>query len=420
MEWTPQQLEFRNRIRAFLERELAPLAPKIDREGYYPMDVVKKMAPLGLLGMAVPVEYGGAQLDTATYALALEELARVCGSTCLSISAHTSLCCAPIRMFGTEAQKRRYLPVLAAGEMLGGFGVTEPGSGSDVRSMSTTATRKGGRYILNGAKRFITNGGIAGVYVVGAHTVVDGADTGISAFLVEPDWKGFSVGRPEAKLGLHGSRTTELFFDGVEVPAENLLGEESRGFEQLMATIEAGRIGIAAMGVGLSQAALEASLREVRRDEALGRQQAIQWRLADMATRIEAARMLIRKAAWLKDQGRRFRKEASMAKLFASEASNRVTAAALEICGAAGTRDTAPVERYLRDARLTEIGEGTSEIQRIIIAKELMKEAEAQTAFPGPGLTPAGRLSPGRATRDGLRPDMAGPVGEGGQTSYRD
>lgn len=390
MEWTPAQQEFRDRIRDFLERELAPLTTRIDREGYYPLNVVKKMAPLGLLGMAIPKDYGGSELDATTVALALEELARVCGSTCLSISAHTALCCAPIQAFGTEAQKQRYFPALACGEMLGGFGVTEPGSGSDVRSMTTTATRQGDRYVLTGVKRFITNGGLAGVYVVGAHTFTNGQDRGISTFLVEPCWNGFSVGKAEDKLGLRGSHTTELFFDHVEVPTNNLLGEEGRGFEQLMQTIEAGRIGIGAMAVGLAQAALEISMIYARRDETFGRSQAIQWRLADMATDVEAARLMVQKAAWLRDRDRGFRKEASMAKLFASEMSNRVTAAALEICGMEPT----PVERYIRDARLTEIGEGTSEIQRIIIARELMKEADEMEGLPGERLLPSTKRDP--------------------------
>jgi butyryl-CoA dehydrogenase len=393
MDLTSAQQRLRDEIRRFLERELAPLTSRIDREGFYPMDVVRRMAPLGLLGMAVPRRYGGGGFDAATYALAIEELARICGSTCLSISAHTSLCCAPIRMFGTPAQKKRYLPLLAQGTMLGGFGVTEPGSGSDVRSMTTTAERRGSRYILNGAKRFTTNGGLAGVYVVGAHTVADGEDRGISTFLVEADQKGFSAARAEDKLGVRGSHTTGLFFDGVDVPATRLLGKEGNGFEQLMMTIEAGRIGIGAMAVGIAQAALEVSVAYARRHTVSGQpltyQQAIQWRLADMATEIEAARLLIRNAARLKDAGRPFRRAASMAKLFASEMSNRATASAVQILGSYGGLAAHPVERYVRDARLTEIGEGTSEIQRIIIAKELFKEADAQTETPGERLMKA-------------------------------
>ena len=383
MEWTAEQEVFRDQIRTFLEHELAPLTPEIDQEGRFPLAVVKKMAPLRLLGMRIPAAYGGSNLDLGTYALALEEMARVCGSTCLSISAHTSLCCAPIVMFGTEALKQMYLPMLASGEILGGFGVTEPGSGSDVRSMSTTAQRNADRYILNGAKRFITNGGIAGVYMIGAKTIDDDPARGISTFLVEPGWKGFSVGKAEDKLGLRGSHTTELFFDDVAIPAGNLLGEEGRGFEQIMLAIESGRIGIGAMAVGLAQAALEISMAYAYRDRAFANRQATQWRLADMATEIEAARLLIQKAAWQKDQGRPFRKAASMGKLFASEMSNRVTASALDIFSAEGGMEPVPVGRYIRDARLTEIGEGTSEVQRIIIAKELMKEADKMAELPG-------------------------------------
>ena len=387
LELTIKQQAFQRKLRRFLEREIVPLAPRIDRESYYPLDVVKRMAGLGVLGMVIPSQYGGSEFSTQDYCLAIEEICRACGSVGLSISAHSSLCCAPIVTFGNQWQRDKYLPRLARGEILGAFAVTEPGSGSDVQSMETKAVRQDDHYILTGAKRFTTNGGLAGVYVVGAHTVVDGQHRGISTFLVEGDQPGFEVSKLEDKLGVRGSHTAGIFLDGLAVPAENLLGEEGRGFEQLMQIIEAGRIGIAAMALGLAQAILDLSLVHVR--DGLGegrlrdRYQSIQWKLADMATEVEAARLLIRKATWLKDKKRSYRKEASMAKLFASEVSNRVGEGAMQIFGGLGVLSEYPLERYVRDAKLTEIGEGTSEIQRIIIAKELLMEASQQDSLPG-------------------------------------
>ena len=387
VELTIKQQALQRKLRRFLEREIVPLAPRIDQEAYYPLDLVKQMAELGVLGMVIPKQHGGSEFNTRSYCLAIEEISRACGSVGLSISAHSSLCSAPIVRFGNARQKGKYLPRLARGEILGGFAVTEPGSGSDVQSMDTRAARRDDHYVLTGAKRFTTNGGLAGVYVVGAHTIINGRNSGISTFLVEADQPGFEVTKLEDKLGVRGSHTADIFMDEMVVPAENLLGEEGQGFRQLMQTIESGRIGIASMAVGVAQAALDVSLVYVRNSFAEGRlrdrHQSIQWKLADMATEVEAARMLIRKAAWLKDKQRGYRKEASMAKLFASEVSNRVAEAAMQIFGGLGVLSDYRVERYLRDAKLTEIGEGTSEIQRIIIAKELLKESDQQDRLPG-------------------------------------
>jgi len=373
-ELNDEQQMIRKMVREFAEKELAPHAAEVDAKGQFPWEAVHKMGELGLLGLNVPEAYGGVGADMVSYALAIEEIARACGSTALTVAAH-ALCTTPLALFGSEEQKRKYLVPLAQGK-LGAFGLTEPGAGSDAASLKTTATRDGDSWVLNGSKIFITNGGLADVLIIVAVTDKSKGTRGISAFIVEKGTPGFTPGREEEKMGLRGSLTSQLFFENCRVPAVNLLGSEGDGFKYALATLDCGRIGIGAMSVGLAQAALEASLRYAKERVQFGQPianfQAIQWMLADMGTQIEAARLLVHRAATLKDKGRRFTKEAAMAKLFASEMAERACHKAIQIHGGYGYVREYAVERFYRDVRLCEIGEGTSEVQRLVIARQLL------------------------------------------------
>ncbi len=378
MDFTEEQLMLRDTVREFAENEIAPRASEWEEKGEFPLDIMKKMGELGMLGIPFPEEYGGAGMDTLSFALALEEIARVCGSTCLNVAAHTSLCAMPIYLFGTEEQKKKYLPPLATGEALGSFCLTEPASGSDAGAAKTTAIDKGDHFILNGSKSFVTNGGVASTYVVFAKTDPEKGKYGLSAFIVERNFEGFIIGKKEQKLGLNASDTRTISIENCRVPKENLLGEINQGFKVALITIDGGRIGIGAMAVGIAQGAMEKAAAYAKERVAFGKPiaefQAIRWMLADMATEIHAARLMVHHAARLRDAGKPYTKEASMAKLFASEMAMRATKNAIQIFGGYGFCKDYPVERYWRDAKLTTIGEGTSEIQRMVISREILKE----------------------------------------------
>jgi alkylation response protein AidB-like acyl-CoA dehydrogenase len=384
LDLSPDHVLLRDTIREFMTDEVAPLVDQHERERRFPAEVVRRIADLGWLGINVPERWGGAGMDTLAYAIAIEEIGRVWGSLGLIVAAHTSLGCGPLLIAGSDEQRDRYLPPLASGQMLGAFGLTEPSAGSDAGGTRTTARREpgdadrdGDSWVIDGRKRFITNAGQAGLYVVTARTGTrpDGAAQ-ISAFIVPADTPGFSVGRLEEKLGLHASATGELILDGVRVPAANLLGEEGTGFRAFLRVLDGGRISIAALALGIAQAALDASVPYAKEREQFGRPigsfQGVAFMIADMATEIEAARALVYRAAWLKDQDRDYALAAAQAKLFASEVSSRVTNAAIQVHGGYGYVDDYPVERYLRDAKLTEIGEGTSQIQRLVIARRIL------------------------------------------------
>lgn len=371
------QTMIRDTARDFAEKELGPIAAEIDLECRFPEEVVSQMGELGLLGIYIPEEYGGAGADMLSYVLAVEEVSRVCGSTGVTLSAHTSLACDPINSFGTEEQKKKYLTPLASGKHLGCLALTEPGAGSDAGSGLATAEKKGDKYILNGTKNFITNGGTADIAIVFAKTDKSAGTRGMSAFIVERAYDGYSIGKHEKKLGINASTTVELAFEDCRVPAENLLSEEGQGFKIAMNTLNGGRIGIAAQALGIAQAALDESIKfskeRVQFGKPIAAKQAIQWMLADMKTRLEAARLLTYRAAALKDAGENYIMESAIAKLYASEASTWITHKAIQIHGGYGYTKDYPVERYYRDARITEIYEGTSEIQRLVISGMLLK-----------------------------------------------
>ncbi len=369
--------DFRNKIREFAEKVIEPEAQKIDEKAEFPYENIKKVANLGLLGMVVPPEYGGTGIDTLRYAIAVEELSRVCGSTGITVAAHNSLAICPLYLFGSEEQKKRYIPPLAKGEKLGAFGLTEPDAGSDAGGTKTTAVLDGDSYIINGSKCFITNASVAETFIITAVTDKTKGTRGISSFILEKGMKGFSVGKKETKMGIRGSDTATLHFEDLKVPRENLLGKEGEGFKQFLITLDGGRISIGAMALGIAQGAFDKALRYARErvqfEKPLIEFQAIQFKLADMATQIEAARHLIYHSAFLEDRGEKYVKESAMAKLFASEVGRFVTYQAIQIFGGYGYSRDYPVERYLRDIKLCEIGEGTSEIQRLVIFRELMK-----------------------------------------------
>jgi len=378
LNFSDEQIMLRDTVREFVKNEIEPRAAEIDRTMDFPADNLRKMGELGFLGLPFPTEYGGGGLDTLSFALMMEELARVCGSTTLSVAAHCSLCCAPINMFGSEVQKKRYLPDLLSGKKIGSFCLSEPGSGSDAGGMTTIAKRNGDFYVLHGAKMWVTNGGYAGTYVVFAKTNHDAGTRGISAFIVEREFPGIIIGKKENKLGLRASDTRQISFDNCRVPAANLLGKENEGFKYAMQILDGGRIGIGAMALGLGQAAFEKAAAYSKERKAFGQQiaefQVIRWYLADMATEIHAARLMVHHAAQLKDEGKPFVKEAAMAKLFASEMAMRACNKAIQVFGGYGYLMDYPVERYWRDCKLTEIGEGTSEVQRLVISREVLKE----------------------------------------------
>jgi alkylation response protein AidB-like acyl-CoA dehydrogenase len=370
----------RRTVRDVMEGEVAPVVDEHERERRFPVEVVRRLGEMGWLGIPVPEAWGGAGMDALAYAIAIEEIGRVWGSLGLIVAAHTSLGCGPILLAGTDDQKREFLVPMASGAVLGAYGLTEPGSGSDAGGLRTTARRTdddSGDWILDGSKRFITNAGQAGTYVVAARTgSADDGTARISALIVPAASPGFSVGRLEEKLGLHASATGELRFDAVRVPAGNLLGEEGEGFKTFLRILDGGRISIGALALGLAQAALDAAVPYVRERHQFGKPigtfQAVAFRIADMATEIEAARALVYRAAWLRDQGRDFGLAAAQAKLFASEVAARATDAALLAHGGYGYVDDYPVGRFMRDAKLTEIGEGTSDIQRLVIARRIL------------------------------------------------
>ena len=371
----------RDTVRDFMETEAAPLIEAHERERRFPLDLVMQMGQLGWLGIPIPEDEGGAGMDTLAYAIAVEEIGRVWGSLGLIVAAHTSLGCGPLHLAGTPEQKARFLVPMASGRVIGGYGLTEPSAGSDSGGTRTTAAHEGGPdggwWVLDGGKRFITNAGVAGTYIVTARTGArDDGQAEISAFVVPADTPGFSVGRLEEKLGLHASATGELLFDAARVPASNMLGERGSGFRMFLTVLDGGRISIGALALGIAQAALDAAVPYATTREQFGRPigtfQGVAFKIADMATEIEAARALVYRAAWLKDQGRDYGLAAAQAKLFASEVSSRATNAAIQVHGGYGYTADYPVERYLRDAKLTEIGEGTSEIQRLVIARRIL------------------------------------------------
>ena len=371
-----QHAEIRRSVRDFAEREISPVADEMERRAEFPAEIIRKAASLGFLGVPYPEEVGGTGLDSLAYAITVEELSRVSGSVGIIVSAHTSLGCAPIFSAGTPEQKERYLRPLASGAKLGAYGLTEAGAGSDSRGTRTRAHRDGDEWVLSGSKRFITNAGVADTYIVTAVTDRN-ADSGkISAFIVEAGTPGFSIGRMEEKMGLHASNTGELLFDDCRIPAENLLGEEGDGDRLFLKTLDGGRIGIGAMALGIAQAAYEAAAAYAKERQQFGRPiasfQGIAFKIADMAVQIDAARLMVYRAAWLKDAGQPYSTEAAMAKLFASEVARQVTNDAVQVHGGYGYVTEYKVERYLRDAKLTEIGEGTSEIQRMVIARNLL------------------------------------------------
>ena len=376
-ELLPEHRLLREAIRDFLPREVEPVVAAHERERRFPDEIVRRIGELGWLGIPYPEDEGGAGMDTLAYAVAIEEIARTWGSLALIVAAHTSLGCGPLHIAGTPEQKARFLVPMASGRMLGAYGLTEPGAGSDAGATRTTARLEDGAWVIDGGKRFITNAGRAGTYVVAARTGSrpDGSAE-VSAFIVPADAPGFTVGRLEDKMGLHASATGELQFDGCRIPAGNLLGEQGGGFPLFLQVLDGGRISIAALALGLAQAALEASTTYARERRQFGRPigsfQGVAFMVADMATELAAARMLVHRAAWLKDQGRPYRLEAAQAKLFASEVASRATNAAVQIHGGYGYVEEYRVERYLRDAKLTEIGEGTSQIQRLVIAREIL------------------------------------------------
>ncbi len=366
----------RDMVRDLARNEIAPRTAQVDKTEEFPSDNIQKMAELGLLGLPYPEEYGGGGGDYLGYAIAVEEIARACGSTALIYVAHVSLGCGPIYDFGSEEQKRKWLPRLCSGQGLAAFGLTEPEAGSDAGATRTTAVRDGGSWVLNGSKMWITSGAIADVVTCTAKTDPQAGTRGISSFLVEKGTPGFIPGKNEPKMGLKGSVTSALSFENCRVPAENLLGTEGEGFKQALITLDAGRISIGAMALGLAQAAFDEAARyskeRVQFEQPIAKFQAIQWMIADMATEIDAARLMVYRSAAMKDAGLRFTKEAAMAKLYASEVAERAAFKALQIHGGYGYSREYPVERIYRDQRLCAIGEGTSEIQRLVIARQVL------------------------------------------------
>ena len=374
---TKEQQMVRNVMKEFTENEVKPLAAEIDETERFPTETVEKMAKYNILGIPFPQEYGGAGADELSYAIAVEELSKACATTGVIVSAHTSLGSWPIYKFGTEEQKQKYLVPLAKGEKLGAFGLTEPNAGTDASGQQTTAVLSGDNYILNGTKIFITNGGQSHIYIVFAMTDKSKGTRGISAFIVEHDREGFSIGKKESKMGIRASATTELIFQNCIIPKENLLGKEGDGFKIAMATLDGGRIGIAAQALGIAQGALDETVKYLKERKQFGKSlskfQGLQWMVADLATEIEAARMLVYRAAYNKANNLPYSKEAAMAKLFAAECAMNVTTKCVQLYGGYGYTKDYPVERMMRDAKITEIYEGTSQVQRMVIAASVLK-----------------------------------------------
>ncbi|MCF6465271.1 acyl-CoA dehydrogenase [Clostridium sp. Cult2] len=372
-----EQEMIRNTMKEFAECEVKPIAAEIDESSRFPRETVDKMAKYHILGIPFPVEYGGAGGDEIAYAIAVEELSKVCGTTGVILSAHTSLGCWPIFKYGTEEQKKKYLVSLAKGEKLGAFGLTEPNAGTDASGQQTIAVLDGDNYILNGTKLFITNGGEADVYIIFAMTDKSKGTRGISAFIVDKDAPGFSIGKIEDKMGIRGSSTAELIFRDCIIPKENLLGQEGKGFKIAMSTLDGGRIGIAAQALGIAEGALEETIKYIKERQQFGRPlakfQGLQWMIADMATEIEGAKLLVYKAAYNKAKGLPYNKEAAMAKLFAANTAMNVTTKCVQLHGGYGYTRDYPVERMMRDAKITEIYEGTSQVQQMVIAANLLR-----------------------------------------------
>ena len=372
-----EQEMLRKLFRDFAENEVKPLAATVDEEEMFPEETVKKMAKLGMMGIYFPKEYGGSGADVLTYVMAVEELSKVCGTTGVILSAHTSLCCAPIYENGTAAQKEKYLPKLCSGEWLGAFGLTEPGAGTDAGGVKTMAVldEKGENYILNGSKIFITNAGYADVFIIIAMTDKSRGQRGLTAFIVERTFPGFSVGKHEKKMGIRGSSTCELIFENCVIPGDRLLGKQGNGFKIAMKTLDGGRIGVAAQALGIGEGAVEEAIaytkERVQFGKRISQQQNTQFQLADMHTRMEAAKYLVYSAACKKQNGEPYSADAAMAKLFAAEAASDVTRRAVQLFGGYGYTRDYPVERMMRDAKITEIYEGTSEVQRMVISGAL-------------------------------------------------
>jgi butyryl-CoA dehydrogenase len=372
-----QQQMIQKMAREFAEKEIKPVASTFDEEAIFPAELVKQLGDLGFMGMMVPEEYGGAGLDCVSYTIAVEEISRGDASIGVTMSVNNSLACDPILDYGTEEQKQKYLPDLASGKMLGAYSITEPEAGSDAGNVQTTAVLDGDHYIVNGTKVFVTNGGKADIIILFASTNKEAKSKGISGFIIEKGMPGFSAGKKENKMGMRGSNTSELIFEDCKVPKENLLGKEGQGFRIALATLDGGRIGIAAQAVGIGQACLEAAVQYSKERKQFGRRicefQAIQWILANMATELDAARYLTYRAAFVKGKGKRFSKEAAQAKLFASEMAVKAAIDAVQVHGGYGYIKEYDVERYFRDSKLTEIYEGTSEVQRLVIAASLLR-----------------------------------------------
>lgn len=375
---TDEQQMMRDMVKKLAQNEIAPRAAEIDRTRRFPRENIEKMAELGLMGVPIPEEYGGAGCDFLSYIITIEEISRACASTGVILAVHTSVGTFPILYFGTEEQKQKYIPKLASGQYIGAFALTEPNAGSDPANLSTTARLEGDHYIVNGGKVFISNGGEASVYVTFVTTDKSKGHKGITCLLVDKDTPGFSIGKTEEKMGLHGDITTELIFDNARVPKENLLGKEGEGFKVAMALLDGGRIGIGAQGLGIAQAAFDVAKDYAKQRVQFGKPiaefQAIQFMLADMATRIDCARLLVYRAARMRDMGLPYSKEASMAKMYATDTAMEVTTNAVQILGGYGYCKEYPVERYMRDAKITQIYEGTNQIQRLVIAKRLLNE----------------------------------------------
>lgn len=374
---TREQELFQQMIKDFAEREVKPLAAEVDDLERFPVETVEKMAKIGIMGIPIPKQYGGAGGDNLMYSMAVEELSAVCATTGVIVSAHTSLCAAPILENGTEEQKQKYLPKLASGEWIGAFGLTEPNAGTDAAGQQTIAVEDGENYIINGSKIFITNAEFAHVYVIFAMTDKSQGTRGISAFIIEKGTPGFSIGKKEKKMGIRGSATCELIFENVVLPKENLLGKLNKGFGIAMKTLDGGRIGIAAQALGIAQGAINETVKYVKERKQFGRPisgfQNTQFQLADMNTKTEASRMLVRKAANKKDAKIPYSVDAAMAKLFAAETAMEVTNKAVQLHGGYGYTREYPVERMMRDAKITEIYEGTSEVQRMVISANMLK-----------------------------------------------
>ena len=376
LKFTEEQIMMRNMVRDFAKTEIEPNIEKMEK-GEFPREILKKMAALGLMGITIPEKYGGSEMDFTSYVIAIHELSKVSAVVGVILSVHTSVGTNPILYFGNEEQKQKFIPKLAAGEYLGAFCLTEPSAGSDVGSMKSKAVKDGDHYKINGSKVFITNGGEADVYIVFASTDATQGSRGVSAFIVEKDTPGLIIGKDEHKMGLHGSRTVQLTFEDMKVPVENLLGQEGEGFKIALANLDVGRIGIAAQALGIAEAAFEASVgyakERVQFGKPIAAQQGVGFKLADMATAVEASKLLVYRAADLRTRGLASGKEASMAKLFASKTAVETSIEAVQVFGGYGYTEDYPVERYFRDAKVTEIYEGTSEIQRVVIGKHLLK-----------------------------------------------